>query len=151
MKKTTYLLLALIGMLTIFFTYNVYNSQITSKITINNKSFNIELADSPEEQNLGLGNRDSLPENNGMLFLFDKPGNHSFWMKGMRFPLDMIFILDNKIVGIYENVPILNDNNSNPQFYGNELVSDMVLEINAGLAKKYDIKKGGEVKLQIKN
>lgn len=151
MKKTTYLLLALIGMLTIFFTYNLYNSQITSKITINNKSFNIELADSPEEQNLGLGNRDSLPENNGMLFLFDKPGNHSFWMKGMRFPLDMIFILDNKIVGIYENVPILNDNNSNPQFYGNELVSDMVLEINAGLAKKYDIKKGGEVKLQIKN
>lgn len=138
-------------MLTIFFTYNLYNSQITSKITINNKSFNIELADSPEEQNLGLGNRDSLPENNGMLFLFDKPGNHSFWMKGMRFPLDMIFILDNKIVGIYENVPILNDNNSNPQFYGNELVSDMVLEINAGLAKKYDIKKGGEVKLQIKN
>lgn len=151
MKKTTYIILAFVGLLVIFYIYNFYFIKQKSEIIINNTSFKIELADSPEEQNLGLGNRDSLPEDHGMLFIFDKPGNHSFWMKGMKFPLDMIFILDNKIVGIYENVPILTDNNLNPRIYGSEIESDMVLEINAGLSKKYNFKKGDIVKIQIKD
>lgn len=151
MKKTTLALTLFIGLLAVFYIYALYPGQQKSQIIINNKSFAIELAISPQEQNLGLGNRDSLPEDSGMLFIFDKPGNHSFWMHGMKFPLDMIFILDNKIVGIYENVPPITDVNKTPQIYGADLVSDSVLEINAGLAKKYNIKKGNEVRIEIKN
>ncbi len=151
MKKTTLLLALLIGLLSVFYFYNLYLDKQKSQIIINEKSFAIELAVSPEEQNLGLGNRDSLALDSGMLFIFDKPGNHSFWMQGMKFPLDMIFILDNKVIGVYENVPIITDTKSNPRIYGSDILSDKVLEINAGLAKKYNIKKGDEVKIKIKN
>ena len=45
----------------------------------------------------GLSERQSLAEDKGMLFLFEKPDHYAFWMKGMEFPLDIIFINGDKI------------------------------------------------------
>lgn len=58
-------------------------------------------ATSTEALELGLGGRDSLPKDSGMLFVFPKAGVFGFWMKGMRFPLDIVWIgADKRVVGV---------------------------------------------------
>jgi uncharacterized membrane protein (UPF0127 family) len=63
-----------------------------------------EIADTSALQSRGLGYRDGLASGTGMIFLFDEPAPHSFWMKGMRFCLDIIWLADNQIVGAARNV-----------------------------------------------
>jgi uncharacterized membrane protein (UPF0127 family) len=83
-----------------------YQPKVTPpKKTHPNRTFKIELARTPEEQQKGLSNRASLPEDHGMLFLFDKPAPYGFWMKEMRFPLDIIFIKNKTVVTVDENLP----------------------------------------------
>ncbi len=53
---------------------------------------NIELALTPEEISNGLMFRPSLPENRGMLFLFDQPRLPTFWMKNTLISLDLVFL-----------------------------------------------------------
>jgi len=55
-------------------------------------SFNIEVATTDQERALGLMFRRSLPENGGMLFLYDQPQPAAMWMKNTLIPLDMVFI-----------------------------------------------------------
>lgn len=64
-----------------------------------------ELASNSVTRARGLSGRASIGINEGMLFVFDNPGKHSFWMKGMNFPIDIIWINeDNIIVGIEKNI-----------------------------------------------
>lgn len=121
------------------------------KVTINSTTFIVMLATTSAERERGLSGRVNMAENKGMLFIFDYPSHYSFWMHEMKFPLDMIFILNDRVVSIYENLPPLTDGYPNPAQWGSEVVSDRVLEINAGLAKKYGIKVGDEVRFNIKN
>jgi uncharacterized membrane protein (UPF0127 family) len=81
-----------------------------------------------------------------MYFIFDSPRIISMWMKNTKFGLDMIFIDKNdKIVNIVKNTKPFSKEIISSQF-----LSDKVLEINANLCKKYNIKIGDYVKL-IKN
>src|SRR4026208_1251957 len=75
-----------------------------STVTINGHTLNIEIAQTQIEREKGLSGRDTLPENSGMLFVFDKPDYYAFWMKDMKFPLDFIWIRDQKVVQITEGV-----------------------------------------------
>lgn len=115
------------------------------KVRINSAEFNVMLAVTQAEHEQGLSDRPSLPKDQGMYFIFDKPGRNYFWMHRMMFPLDMIFIANNKVSGVYENLPPIKPNDKNPPLYGGDVMSDRVLEINAGLAKKYNIKAGDAV------
>src|SRR6185436_18462817 len=74
----------------------------TSKVRIGDNVFSVEIAETPETRAQGLGDRASIGANNGMLFLFDAPGNYGFWMKDMRFSIDIMWIKDNKVVGFAE-------------------------------------------------
>jgi uncharacterized membrane protein (UPF0127 family) len=121
----------------------------TARVTINGQTFNVATAKSPAEQQEGLADRDAITVNQGMLFLYNNPGYYSFWMKGMRFPLDIIFIQNNKVIFVVENAQTLQPNNDSPPLYQSLEPSDMVMEINAGLAKRYNIKKGDSVKIQL--
>ena len=118
----------------------------TVKATINGHTFTVEVAKNSDEQQLGLSGRESLASDHGMLFLFEKPGTYSFWMKNMNFPIDIIFINEDKVVSVVHNAAPA-DENQNPQLYTPEAPIDTALEINAGLAEKYTIKKGDAVKL----
>lgn len=117
------------------------------KAIINNQTFNLEIADEDKEKQIGLSGRKSLPQNKGLLFIFNKSDYYSFWMKNMLFPIDLIFINEDKVVSVYENLkpPSSEDNLSIIQ---PEEPANMVLEINSGLSKKYNIKKGDIVKLE---
>ncbi|MCS6789336.1 MAG: DUF192 domain-containing protein, partial [Patescibacteria group bacterium] len=123
---------------------NNYNKKI---IQINDVKFSVEIAASPHKKALGLSKRDFLKENEGMLFLFDKPDNYGFWMKDMKFPIDILFINDTKIVDIKENcMPEPEKSIFNLTIYRPNYPADKVLEIGGGLVKKYKIKIGDEIR-----
>jgi uncharacterized membrane protein (UPF0127 family) len=83
-----------------------------------------------------------------MLFVFEQPDYYSFWMKDMKFPIDIIFINKNKIVDIFQDVPVPKNNNNLPTYTTGEK-ADKVLEINAGLSNTYKIKIGDNVLLNL--
>ena len=68
--------------------------------------FAAEIADTPALRTKGLGYRDRLAANSGMLFIFPSGQASSFWMRGMRFPLDFVWIgADCRVADITERVP----------------------------------------------
>src|SRR3989338_5042145 len=67
-------------------------------IRISNVKIKAELADTPEKRALGLSGRETLGNDEGMLFVFDEPNTRQFWMKNMNFALDIIWIDENKKV-----------------------------------------------------
>lgn len=101
--------------------------------TIKNISFSVEIADTAVKQSQGLSGHDPLTDNQGMLFIFARSGRYPFWMKGMEFPIDIIWIgEDKRIVDITKNA----EPSSFPRLYLPKTPAMYVLEINAGLGDK---------------
>ena len=76
------------------------------KITIGNKSYQVSLAETEEEQMKGLQGVHTLPEDEGVLFVFEEPGEVSFWMKDTLIPLDIIYINDDdEVIAVEQGVP----------------------------------------------
>ncbi len=119
-----------------------------TQISINDQTFEVSVAKSPSEKQIGLSETRVLGVNQGMLFVFDKPDFYSFWMRNMKFPIDIIYINGNKVISVIPNAPPPQESNDNLQIYRPESESDKVLEINAGLAEKYNIKEGSEIDIE---
>jgi len=116
----------------------------TQTVCIKEKCFEVEIAQTPEEKRKGLMGRDKLAEDKGMLFAYEEENIYSFWMKNMKFALDIIWIDSNAtVIHIAENVPPCQEGNC--QSYRPERKATYILEINAGLASKYGIKTGDAV------
>jgi uncharacterized membrane protein (UPF0127 family) len=95
-------------------------------VRIGEKKYFLEIAKSDVEREKGLGGREDLCAECGMLFVFDRPDRYAFWMKGMRFPLDIIWLSGDKVVFVAHNVE--------PNFsgiIGPDVLADRVIEINA--------------------
>lgn len=75
-----------------------------ARIVVGTTPLDVQLAVTARQQSLGLGYRNGLAPDTGMLFVFIAPQIQTFWMKGMRFCLDMVWITDNRVVGAAENV-----------------------------------------------
>jgi uncharacterized membrane protein (UPF0127 family) len=123
-------------------------SSLTPSANINGHNFSLYLAKTSNEQEVGLAKFNKIGNDKGMLFIFNKPDYYSFWMKNMKFPIDIIFINQTKIVDIFQNVPAPKNNNNLPTYTTGEK-ADKVLEINSGLSNKYKIKIGDTVKLNL--
>lgn len=115
-------------------------------VKIGDVSFNVDVADNPISQARGLSGREFMEENKAMLFLFGNYGVRGFWMQGMKFPLDIIWISGNKIVGVSENLPPAEF--GEVKVYNSPENVDKVLEINAGLFKKFGFKIGDNIVLE---
>lgn len=104
----------------------------------------VEIVTSVQEQRMGLGNRDSLETGKGMLFLYQRAGEHIFWMKRMRFAIDIIWLLGGKVVHIEKNVPPPSIMAKDRQLarYGSRVISDMVLEVPAHYSEKIGLTPG---------
>lgn len=76
-------------------------------ITIGDKKYKVEIVDTPEKQEKGLMGRESLPEDQGMLFIYDEPQDLSYWMKDTLISLDIIFIDDDmEVVSVKQGQPM---------------------------------------------
>lgn len=120
-----------------------------SNLKINETTIKVEIADTASKRSRGLGDRISMPENEGMLFVFDREGKYPFWMKGLNFPLDFVFIAGDKVVDILENAPAPSggQQDSSLPIYASKEDADQVLEVNAGVVQKLNIKIGDTVSL----
>lgn len=119
----------------------------TPTVVIGQTSVIVDIARTNAQIEKGLSGRLSLPAQSGLLFLFSKPDIYQFWMPDMNFPIDIIWINDNKIVDISSNVP----NTFNPEapiFYKSKQPIQYVLEVNAGFTENKHIKIGDAVILK---
>lgn len=115
----------------------LFKAQNDSLITI----LDIEIADTDYDVQTGLMYRDSMKENQGMLFVFPTMRQRSFYMKNTKFPLDIIYIDNNKkIVSFQKNAQPL-DESSLPS----NVPAQFVLEVNAGLVDIWQLAIGDRI------
>lgn len=129
-----------------FLNLKMNNNQNQTSIIIGKTKILTEVADTEILRVQGLSGRDLLPELTGKLFIFDKPGIYSFWMKDMKFPLDFIWISNNKVVDLTEDVPYPKYRSESLPVYQPKTPVDRVLEVNAGFIKKEGIQIGDIVR-----
>lgn len=104
--------------------------------------FTVELADDAEERGRGLMHVPEMAQSRGMLFLYDAPGNVTFWMKNTLIPLDMIFVGEDGVVTrVHENAIPLDETTIDG---GGGVIA--VLEINGGLSERFGIAPGDELR-----
>lgn len=119
---------------------------------IGEHTINLELADTTQKQMKGLSRRESLGEDSGMLFVFKGSRIRNFWMRGMYFPIDIVWIReDGTVVGCAESVPSPADPK---QLIGLERRSSpepvkYVLELNAGKCEEWSIQPGTALSFEI--
>lgn len=153
--QTVILVIIILGGLYLAMNQSIWQSYLpgamisspTNQIKIGETLLNVEIADNQGERSKGLSGRDKLATDAGMLFIFDTPKQYQFWMKGMKFPLDMIFIKDGKIVDLITNVPIADSTmqDVNLPRYQSTVPMDMLLETNAGFVETNNIKIGNNL------
>ena len=128
-----------------------------TNLKINDYKIQVEVADTQEKRSKGLGGRETLATDSGMLFVFEREDKYPFWMKGLKFPLDFVWIKDTKVVDITENVPVIPERaytvappniDPNIPIYQSKEPIDKLLEVNAGFVAQHEIKIGDTVSIQ---
>lgn len=114
-------------------------------ITIRNQTIRLEIARTPSQQAKGLGNRDELAWGHGMLFEYPAPGFPGFWMKDMRFDIDIVWLRDGRIVDLSHRVRHFPEG-PGPIIRPRELI-DTVLEVPAGFAQAHSWRVGDRATL----
>lgn len=122
------------------------NLPIAARAMIAGRRINLEVARTPREQAVGLMYRDSLADDRGMLFVFEPARPVGFWMKNVRFPLDMIFLENGQVKAIAPAVPPC-QTESCPT-YGPETPINQVIELRGGRAAELGIRVGDRLNIQ---
>ncbi len=124
----------------------VYNTPLQ----VGNSNLLVQVVSDDASRQLGLSGRTRLMKDSGMLFDFTNTQNTrpSFWMKDMKFPIDIIWINNNKITGIETAVPIPDPNTADYQLatYSPPTTITHVLEVEAGWSAQNKIKVGDTIK-----
>lgn len=106
------------------------------------------LADSPDEQMMGLSGYSALEQNQGMLFVFDEPHFPSFWMKDMKFDIDIIWINGDTVMDITHDAEHLGGTDSSHAVtYTPRMPVNLVLEVSAGWAREHGLEPGQTVEI----
>jgi len=121
----------------------------TALVSLGGVNISASLSTTPDSQSKGLSIKDSLNENEGMLFIFESPQKYSFWMKDMKFPIDIIWINSTgKIVHIEKNLspcylllPCPSYAPKNDSLY--------VLEVVSNFTNKFGVNVGDSVESEI--
>lgn len=113
--------------------------QRPSTVTINNSRITVTIADSDAERAKGLSGSPQLKDGSGMLFIFDEPGYPGIWMKDMKYPIDIIWLDENRtIVHIQEFATP----DSYPRVFMPQVPAKYVLEVPVGTVKSYGMNNG---------
>lgn len=117
-------------------------------VHVGSATIDAELALTQDQRTLGLGGRDALEHDAGMLFVFSIPQRASFWMKRVRFPLDFVWISgDKRVIQLTEDVapPAAGTVDAALPLYQPDQPVLYVLEINAGVARELGLSVGDAV------
>lgn len=105
----------------------------------------IAVADDEASRSAGLMDVRNLPEQHGMLFIFDDEQPRSFWMANTPLPLDIIFVdSDMEIIRIHRNTQPYSEKN-----FSSDLPAKYVVEVNAGFTTKNDITEGSKIEFEL--
>jgi uncharacterized membrane protein (UPF0127 family) len=113
----------------------------TVNLTVGGVSLKAEIAEDDQSREMGLMFRDSLPEDHGMLFIFDQPHQASFWMKNTKIPLSIAFLENDRVISEEKSM----------RPYDETLIqsrSDKIryaIEVNAGWFDRHQVKPGTKV------
>lgn len=119
-------------------------NSLQSRVSIGGEEIAVIVADTQDARAKGLSGHNGLGPNEGMLFNFQKPGIYGFWMKDMQFPIDIIWLDENKrVVDSWENATP----ESYPQIYTPHASSQFVLEVPSGFYLKHNLKIGDKLKI----
>lgn len=113
----------------------------TQTLTVGTGTVVAEVVTTPQAMAKGLSGRESLDFDQGMLFAYDEPTRPSFWMQGMRFPIDIVWLSDGRVVGIEHRVPV----GDGTTRYSPKQDVDAVLELAASAAEFFGLKVGDPV------
>lgn len=122
----------------------VFQSRPTTTLVSGSREYTLEIVASKAAQTKGLGGRENLAQERGMIFVFEKPDKQCFWMKDMQFAIDIIW-LDSakKVTSVVPNV----SPDSYPMQYCGDATTKYVIELNAGEAKRAGITLGSVLQL----
>jgi uncharacterized protein len=111
-----------------------------TRLSIGMHVIQAEVAKSPEERSTGLMFRKSMPTNDGMLFVFEQPGQQCFWMKNTLLPLSIAFVADD---GSITNIDTMKPQTLDSHCSNREV--RYVLEMNDGWFAKRGVKPGMKI------
>ena len=143
MKKIIIPLLILIA----FTAWYYWKYPLQTELEVRGQKISVELAVTPQEKSRGLSYWKSLPQNHGMLFVYDHKEPFGFWMREMRFPLDFIWINDKTVVEVSKNVQI-RDAKGEWTTLGPKEAVDKILEVNAGTVDRLGIQVGDTISIK---
>ncbi len=125
--------------------FKVAHKYLQTKVTINNFDLTVHLAMTNEQIIKGLVIKDQLKENEGMLFVYQLPAKYTFSMRGMKFPIDIIW-LDNarKVIHIEHSLEPCPSDIDCPKYIPSAAAL-YVLETIAGFSNRHDVKIGTQI------
>ncbi len=114
-------------------------------VSINDRTLRVEVAATPDARACGLSHRPTLPQDQGMLFVYPSPMPLVFWMKDTLIPLSIAFIDDiGHIVSIQEMTPM-----QTHERYRSPLPAPYALEVNQGWFKQQEIHVGSKIEIRL--
>jgi len=102
----------------------------TGVVSVGSQTYRVEVVSTASELARGLSGRSKLWHGFGMLFVMPNEEHVTFWMKDMRFPLDIVWISQGMVAGVERNLPYPQAG-TEPVLVGSPNVS-YVLEVNEG-------------------
>ncbi|WP_052288292.1 DUF192 domain-containing protein [Leptolyngbya iicbica] len=117
---------------------------VAAEVEIADQTLGLEVAETPQQQAIGLMARESLPDDRGMLFPFEPARPVSFWMKNVLIPLDMVFIHQGEVVAIASDVPPC-EGDPCPTYGPGRQPVDYVLELRGGRAAELGMQAGDAI------
>ena len=120
---------------------------ITATAIISGREIQLEVVNTPSQQEKGLMFRPPLADDRGMLFPFMPARPVAFWMKNTPSPLDIIFLLDGEVKAIARNATTCKSDPC-PIYPENPVVADNVLEVRAGLTQEIGLQEGDRITIK---
>jgi|SRR3989344_4008067 len=149
MHRSVRVFLFLVACLTLvgaFFFWNQYVSTRFpefSTVHLKEQTVKVTVADTPESRERGLSGRSELAPDEGMLFVFPEDGHYAFWMKDMRFAIDIVWIsYSEEIVDVEEKV----SPETYPAVFTPRRPARYVLELPSGFVEEHDVTIGDTVR-----
>jgi uncharacterized membrane protein (UPF0127 family) len=112
-------------------------------LSLKGEELHVLVAKSPKQWYRGLGQRESLGEYDGMLFVYSFEASHGIVMRDMKFPLDVVWLRNGKVVDIAPNIPVFPQDRP----YIPREINNTVLELPAGWALSHGLKIGDSLQV----